>query len=44
MTPQVKDLIAAEVQRQIAIENAESAQQAAGTESGSERRAAHAER
>jgi hypothetical protein len=30
MTPQVKDLIAAEVQRQIAIENAESAQQAAG--------------
>jgi hypothetical protein len=30
MTPQVKDLIAAEVQRQIAIENAEAAQQAAG--------------
>jgi hypothetical protein len=30
MTPQVKDMIAAEVQRQIAIENAESAQQAAG--------------
>ncbi len=30
LTPQVKDLISAEVQRQIAIENAESAQQAAG--------------
>ena len=30
LTPQVKDLIAAEVQRQIAIENAEVAQQAAG--------------
>ena len=30
LTPQVKDLIAAEVQRQLAIENAESAQQAAG--------------
>jgi hypothetical protein len=30
LTPQVKDLISAEVQRQLAIENAESAQQAAG--------------
>ena len=30
LTPQVKDMIAAEVQRQIAIENAENAQQAAG--------------
>jgi hypothetical protein len=30
MSPQVKDLIAAEVQRQIAIENAEATQQAAG--------------
>ena len=30
LTPQVKDLISAEVQRQIAVENAEAAQQAAG--------------
>jgi hypothetical protein len=30
LTPQIKDLVAAEVQRQIAVENAEAAQQAAG--------------
>jgi len=30
LTPQIKDLVSAEVQRQIAIENAEAAQQAAG--------------